>query len=114
MATYTIKRAPGSERVYRIDYRAELNEAQYAAATAVEGPVLVVAGAGSGKTRTLTFRVARLVESGIAPQEILLLTFTRRAAQEMLRRAEGLLADGGLEAVTGGTFHSFANATLRR
>jgi DNA helicase-2/ATP-dependent DNA helicase PcrA len=72
MATYTIKRAPGSERVYRIDYRAELNDAQYAAATAVDGPVLVVAGAGSGKTRTLTFRVARLVESGISPHSILL------------------------------------------
>lgn len=114
MATYTIKRAPGAERTYRIDYRAELNEAQYEAATALNGPVLVVAGAGSGKTRTLVFRVARLVESGIAPHSILLLTFTRRAAQEMLRRAEGLLADGGLEAVTGGTFHSFANTMLRR
>mgnify|MGYP000184201947 CR=1 FL=1 len=114
MATYTIKRAPGGERVYRIDYRAELNDAQYAAATALDGPVLVVAGAGSGKTRTLTFRVARLVESGVAPHSILLLTFTRRAAQEMLRRAEGLLADGGLDGVTGGTFHSFANSMLRR
>jgi DNA helicase-2/ATP-dependent DNA helicase PcrA len=114
MATYTIKRTPGTERAYRIDYRAELNEAQYAAATALEGPVLVVAGAGSGKTRTLTFRVARLVESGVAPEAILLLTFTRRAALEMVRRAEALLADGGLEAVTGGTFHSFANTMLRR
>jgi DNA helicase-2/ATP-dependent DNA helicase PcrA len=114
MATYTIKRAPGAERVYRIDYRAELNEAQHEAATALHGPVLVVAGAGSGKTRTLVYRVARLVESGVEPHSILLLTFTRRAAQEMLRRAEGLLADGGLEAVTGGTFHSFANTMLRR
>ena len=114
MATYTIKRTPGTERAYRIDYRSELNEAQYAAATALEGPVLVVAGAGSGKTRTLTFRVARLVESGVPPHSILLLTFTRRAALEMVRRAETLLAEGGLEAVTGGTFHSFANSMLRR
>lgn len=114
MATYTIKRSPGSERAYRIDYRAELNDAQYDAATALEGPVLVVAGAGSGKTRTLTFRVARLVESGVPPHAILLLTFTRRAALEMVRRAETLLAEGGLDQVTGGTFHSFANTMLRR
>jgi len=114
MATYTIKRALGAERTYRIDYRAELNDAQYEAATTLHGPLLVVAGAGSGKTRTLVFRVARLVESGVDPQSILLLTFTRRAALEMLRRAESLLADGALEAVTGGTFHSFANTVLRR
>jgi len=114
MATYTIRRTSGAERTFRIDYRAELNDAQHAAATALEGPVLVVAGAGSGKTRTLTFRVARLVESGVPPHAILLLTFTRRAALEMVRRAESLLADGGLEQVTGGTFHSFANTMLRR
>lgn len=114
MATYTIKRAPSVQRSYRIDYEAELNEAQLAAVTTLEGPVLVVAGAGSGKTRTLTYRVARLVESGVPPSSILLLTFTRRAAQEMLRRAEALLATGGLEGATGGTFHSFANTILRR
>ena len=113
MATYTIKRRPGEERTYRIDYRGELNDAQYEAATALAGPVLVVAGAGSGKTRTLTYRVARLVESGVPARSILLLTFTRRAAQEMLRRAEALL-DGGVDEVTGGTFHSFANTMLRR
>lgn len=78
-----------------------------------DGPVLVVAGAGSGKTRTLVFRVARLVEQGIDPQGILLLTFTRKAASEMLRRATGLL-DGRCEQVGGGTFHSFANIVLRR
>ena len=115
MATYTIKRGAEEEpQQWQIDYAAELNEAQYRAATALEGPVLVVAGAGSGKTRTLTYRVARLVEGGVPSQSILLLTFTRRAAAEMLRRAEGLLPGGGLEFVTGGTFHSFSNTVLRR
>jgi DNA helicase-2/ATP-dependent DNA helicase PcrA len=113
MATYTIKRRPGEERSYRIDYRGELNPAQYEAATATSGPVLVVAGAGSGKTRTLTYRVARLVEGGVPARSILLLTFTRRAAQDMLRRAAALL-DGSVDDVTGGTFHSFANTVLRR
>ena len=75
--------------------------------------MLVIAGAGSGKTRTLTYRVARLVEEGIPPSAILLLTFTRRAAQEMLRRAAVLL-DQRCERVAGGTFHSFANVILRK
>ena len=75
--------------------------------------MLVVAGAGSGKTRTLIYRVARLIESGVPPPTILLLTFTRRAAQEMLRRVERLVGDRGGE-VSGGTFHSFANNVLRR
>jgi len=78
-----------------------------------EGPILVVAGAGSGKTRTLTYRVARLVEEGISPRSILLLTFTRKAADEMLKRASQLL-DDRCENVSGGTFHSFANMVLRR
>jgi DNA helicase-2/ATP-dependent DNA helicase PcrA len=113
MATFTIRRATGDARSFRIDYRGELNEAQYEAATALEGPVLVVAGAGSGKTRTLVYRVARMVETGIPARSIVLLTFTRRAAQEMLRRA-GTLVGGGAEEVVGGTFHSFANSMLRR
>jgi DNA helicase-2/ATP-dependent DNA helicase PcrA len=111
--TYTIRRSDAPSR-FRIDYRAALNDAQLEAATALEGPMLVIAGAGSGKTRTLTYRVARLVESGVAPGSILLLTFTRRAAQEMIRRAEALLSGGGLSGVLGGTFHSFANEVLRR
>jgi DNA helicase-2/ATP-dependent DNA helicase PcrA len=90
-----------------------LNPAQYDAVTTLDGPLLVVAGAGSGKTRTLTYRVARLVEVGISPGSILLLTFTRKASQEMLRRAASLL-DHRCEKVSGGTFHSFANAVLRR
>ncbi len=110
--TYVLRR-PAREVRYRIDYEGLLNPAQLAAATTTDGPVLVIAGAGSGKTRTLVFRVARLVEQGIDPHAILLLTFTRKSASEMLRRAAGLL-DGRCEQVAGGTFHSFANLTLRR
>ncbi|PLX32949.1 MAG: ATP-dependent helicase [Ignavibacteria bacterium] len=101
------------ERLFRIRYRDELNESQYEAAAHLDGPVLVVAGAGTGKTRTLTYRVARLIEQGIRPESILLLTFTRKAAREMLRRASMLL-DERTERVSGGTFHSFANMLLRQ
>lgn len=80
---------------------------------ALEGPVLVIAGAGSGKTRTLVYRVARLIESGMPPQRILLLTFTRKAAQEMLKRAS-LLLQANCDRVSGGTFHSIANTLLRK
>ncbi|MGH7773721.1 MAG: UvrD-helicase domain-containing protein, partial [Candidatus Binatia bacterium] len=102
-----------SRRPSGIDYRQELNEAQYQAAMAMEGSLLVIAGAGTGKTRTLVFRVARLVEIGVDPRSILLLTFTRRAAEEMLRRAS-LLIDSRCAKVSGGTFHSFANGILRQ
>jgi DNA helicase II / ATP-dependent DNA helicase PcrA len=114
--TYILRSRGGEARPapsFRIDYEGELNAAQYAAVSHVEGPVLVVAGAGSGKTRTLVYRVARLVEIGLPPQSILLLTFTRRAAQEMLERAAALVGpDCGR--VCGGTFHSFSNLVLRR
>src|SRR5215831_18783126 len=115
METYTLRSRPDARETvrYRIDYRGELNDAQYEAATTVHGPVLVIAGAGSGKTRTLVYRVARLVESGINPAQILLLTFTRKAAEEMLRRAAALVGSA-CEHVAGGTFHSFANTVLRR
>ncbi len=96
-----------------IHYEEVLNPAQLEAVTHGTGPLLVIAGAGSGKTRTLTYRVARLVENGTAPQSILLLSFTRKASQEMLRRAAQLL-DQRCRKVSGGTFHSFANAVLRR
>ncbi|MBI3609607.1 MAG: ATP-dependent helicase [Nitrospirae bacterium] len=112
---YVLKRssaAPVSPR-FTIDYEKDLNPAQYAAATVSDGPVLVIAGAGSGKTRTLVYRVARLIESGLPPQHLLLLTFTRKAAQEMLNRA-GLLLGTACDRVAGGTFHSFANTVLRR
>ena len=87
---------------FRIRYRDELNEAQYEAAAHLDGPALVVAGAGTGKTRTLTYRVARLIESGVHPEAVLLLTFTRKSAREMLRRA-AMLLDERTERVSGGT-----------
>ncbi len=96
-----------------IDYQKELNPAQLEAVRSTEGPHLVIAGAGSGKTRTLVYRVAYLVEKGVRPENILLLTFTRRSAEEMLRRAS-LLLDERCAKVSGGTFHSFANLVLRK
>ncbi|MDH5299106.1 MAG: UvrD-helicase domain-containing protein, partial [Desulfobulbaceae bacterium] len=93
--------------------RQVLNPAQYEAATIVSGPVLVIAGAGSGKTRTLVYRMAHLLSQGVPPEQILLLTFTRKAAQEMLHRA-GRLGDDSCQRVTGGTFHAVANVLLRR
>ncbi len=96
-----------------IDFANELNEEQLAAVQAPDGPVLIIAAAGTGKTRTLTYRVAWLVERGIDPTRILLLTFTSRAAHEMLERARVLVGEavGGL---WGGTFHHMANRMLRR
>ncbi|MGL1862547.1 MAG: ATP-dependent helicase [Pseudodesulfovibrio sp.] len=96
-----------------IDFENELNEAQREAVQTTEGPILVIAGAGSGKTRTIVYRLAHLVQQGIDPSQILLLTFTRKAAQEMLQRAEGILGRP-LTGTSGGTFHSFAYGTLRR
>ena len=96
-----------------IDYRKELNDAQFQAVSSTEGPHLIIAGAGTGKTRTIVYRVSYLIECGVHPESILLLTFTRRAAREMLRRAV-ILLDGRCEQVAGGTFHSFANGVLRR
>lgn len=96
-----------------VDFRKQLNGPQYEAVMHEDGPLLVIAGAGSGKTRTLTYRVARLVAGGVPAPAILLLTFTRKAAQEMLRRAS-LLLDERCAAVAGGTFHAFANGVLRR
>jgi len=98
---------------FRIQYEAQLNASQLEAVMTTEGSLLVIAGAGSGKTRTLTYRVARLVEDGVAPSSILLLTFTRKAAQQMTQRATKLL-DRRCENVAGGTFHSFGNLTLRK
>ena len=97
----------------RIDYAAELNPQQLAAVQAAPGPALVIAGAGSGKTRTLTYRVAYLLENGIAPSNILLLTFTNKASREMLERVEALLPDR-TAGLWGGTFHSIGNRILRR
>ncbi|MEY2466156.1 MAG: ATP-dependent helicase UvrD/PcrA [Verrucomicrobiota bacterium] len=97
----------------QIDYARELNEQQCAAVTAPPGPALVIAGAGSGKTRTLTYRVAYLLEQGIPPDRILLLTFTNKAAKEMMRRVADLLGQQ-LADLWGGTFHSIGNRILRQ
>jgi len=105
--------SPSNSSKFRIQYEAHLNASQLEAVMTTDGPVLVIAGAGSGKTRTLTYRVARLVEEGVAPSSILLLTFTRKAAQQMLQRAAGLL-DRRCENIAGGTFHSFGNLILRK
>ena len=107
---YSIREIPAAGR---IEYEKVLNERQAEAVLHGDGPLLVIAGAGTGKTRTLIYRVARLVETGQPPPSILLLTFTRRASEEMLRRACALL-DRRCEKVAGGTFHSFANTLLRR
>jgi DNA helicase-2/ATP-dependent DNA helicase PcrA len=109
---YTLQRAPTPTSIH-IDYAAELNEQQFAAVTAAPGPLLVIAGAGSGKTRTLTYRVAYLLENGIDPRNILLLTFTNRAAREMLGRVANLMPVDA-SGLWGGTFHSIGNRILRR
>ena len=109
---YTLQRAPISTSIH-VDYAAELNEQQLAAVTTPPGPILVIAGAGSGKTRTLTYRVAYLLENGIDPRNILLLTFTNKAAREMLGRVANLLPVDA-SGLWGGTFHSVGNRILRR
>ena len=96
----------------KIDYQKNLTKAQQEAVFSPDGPTLVIAGAGSGKTRTLVYRVAWLVEQGIQPERILLLTFTRKAAQEMLRRVE-IMLERSCREVAGGTFHSLAYKILR-
>jgi DNA helicase-2/ATP-dependent DNA helicase PcrA len=109
---YTLQRTPISTSIH-VDYAAELNEQQLAAVTAPPGPLLVIAGAGSGKTRTLTYRVAYLLENGIDPRNVLLLTFTNKAAREMLNRVANLLPVDA-SGLWGGTFHSVGNRILRR
>ncbi|HEY0096615.1 MAG TPA: ATP-dependent helicase [Archangium sp.] len=112
--TYTLK-APTMASPPRIDYERLLNEEQLLAVEAGEGPVLVIAGAGSGKTRTLTFRVARLLERGIPPEGVLLLTFTNKAAREMTRRVEELAGGfADVRKLLGGTFHHAAHVLLRQ
>ncbi|HUR45958.1 MAG TPA: ATP-dependent helicase [Candidatus Saccharimonadales bacterium] len=97
----------------QIDYAKELNDQQHAAVTAPPGPALVLAGAGAGKTRTLIYRVAYLLEQGIPADRILLLTFTNKAAREMMRRVTDLLGSS-LTDLWGGTFHSIGHRMLRR
>jgi len=102
------------KKQYKINYAFELNRSQLEAVTTINGPVLVIAGAGSGKTRVIVHRVAFMLENGISPQEILLLTFTRKAAFEMSGRVQQLLKDNSVEKIFGGTFHSFSNYVLRK
>ena len=109
---YTLQRTHSSF-TGAIDYAAELNEQQLAAVTAPPGPLLVIAGAGSGKTRTLTYRVAYLLENGVDARNILLLTFTNKAARQMLDRVSNLLPVDAA-GIWGGTFHSIGNRMLRR
>lgn len=107
---YTLHQA--HEPSTRIDYKAELNEQQHAAVTSPPGQALVIAGAGSGKTRTLTYRVAWLLDNGIPPEQILLLTFTNKAAREMQERVQQLVSMDASR-IWGGTFHSIGNRLLR-
>src|SRR5438270_12546377 len=105
MTRYVLKRDVGSvpERLTR--YKSELNEEQFKVVTAQPKAALVVAGAGSGKTRAITYRVAYLIEHGVSPQRILLATFTNRAAREMLRRGESLTGSQKRPPHAGGTVH---------
>ncbi|PYL10473.1 MAG: DNA helicase UvrD [Verrucomicrobia bacterium] len=109
---YTLNR-PARSTSIQIEYAAELNAQQLAAVTAPPGPQLIIAGAGSGKTRTLTYRVAYLLENGIDPRNILLLTFTNKAARQMLDRVANLLPIDA-SGIWGGTFHAIGNRMLRR
>ncbi len=114
MKKYILKRDEGSlpERLTR--YRSELNDEQHRVVTAPPKATLVVAGAGTGKTRAITYRVAYLIEQGVSPQRILLATFTNRASREMLRRVEALTGNQNVHRIWGGTFHRIANMMLRR
>ncbi|HYY14639.1 MAG TPA: UvrD-helicase domain-containing protein [Chthoniobacterales bacterium] len=109
---YTLQ-CPARSTSVHVDYAAELNEQQLAAATAPPGPQLIIAGAGSGKTRTLTYRVAYLLENGVDPRNVLLLTFTNKAARQMLARVANLLPVDA-SGIWGGTFHAIGNRMLRR
>ncbi len=114
MKKYVIKRDEGSLPEKLTRYREELNAEQFRVVTAKPNAALVVAGAGTGKTRTITYRVAYLIEQGVSPQRILLATFTNRAAREMLRRVESLTGSQNVHRIWGGTFHRIANLILRR
>ena len=102
------------EKIYKkIDYENLLNKQQLEAVNSLYGPVLCIAGAGTGKTRTLVFRLAKMLENNIAPENILLLTFTKKAAANMLRKASDLIGKEALN-VAGGTYHAFASSMLKK
>ncbi len=114
MKSYVLKRDKSALPDKLTRYKSELNEEQFRVVTAKPQAALVVAGAGTGKTRAITYRVAYLIEHGVSPQRILLATFTNRAAKEMLRRVETLTGSQNVHRVWGGTFHRIANMILRR
>ena len=114
MKQFHLKKTPKSTRIdYQIEYESALNEQQLSAVTSQSKRLLILAGAGTGKTKTLIYKVARLIENGIPPEQIVLLTFTRRAAKEMMDRATHLL-DERCQHIQGGTFHSFCTQILRK
>ncbi|MDD5382497.1 MAG: ATP-dependent helicase, partial [Candidatus Margulisbacteria bacterium] len=110
---YILKSTFDAGKNFRINYQEELTEEQLPVVTSPGGPMLVIAGAGSGKTRTVTYRVAYLVESGVPLDRILLVTFTNKAAREMLSRVE-LLLKKDVKGIWGGTFHHVGNILLRK
>jgi len=110
---FVLKKKTGIKTNYKVNYVQDLNPSQLEAVERKEGAILVIAGAGTGKTKTLTYRCARLIEDGVNPENILLLTFTKKASVQMLNRAS-LVLDDRCEQVAGGTFHSFANLILRK
>src|SRR5688572_10832643 len=110
---YTLKQAAKPQKKYKVPYADELNQEQLDVVMAGEGPILVIAGAGSGKTRALTYRVSRLIEDGVDPSEILIVTFTNKSSREMLSRVEQLVTTD-TRRIWGGTFHSIGNRLLRR
>ncbi len=112
MKRYSLHRDTSS-RKQLVDYEKELNEEQLKVVMAEPGPILVIAGAGSGKTRVVTYRVARLLEQGVSPNNVLLLTFTNKAAREMLHRVEHLIKID-TRYIWGGTFHHIGNMILRQ
>src|SRR5436189_3780887 len=114
MPRYVIKRDQTALPEKLTRYRSELNDEQFQVVTAKPQAALVVAGAGTGKTRAITYRVAYLIEHGVSPQRIMLATFTNRASREMLRRVESLTGSQNVHRVWGGTFHRIANLILRR
>ncbi|MFA6548334.1 MAG: ATP-dependent helicase [Candidatus Margulisiibacteriota bacterium] len=110
---YILKTHFDAGKNFSINYQAELTEEQLPVVTATGGPMLVIAGAGSGKTRTVTYRVAYLVESGVPLDRILLVTFTNKAAKEMTSRVE-ILLKRDVKGICGGTFHHVGNLMLRK
>jgi len=111
MSTFLLSSDQGGS-IKKIDYASALNQEQLAVVLEGDGPCLVLAGAGSGKTRTLTYRVAYLIEHGVDPSSILLLTFTNKAAKEMSSRVETVLGPSA-RGIWGGTFHSIGARLLR-